>query len=158
MPLMRGKSDRAFSKNVATEMDAGKPQKQALAIAYATKRKSSKMAMGGRVDSPDDARATADSASEHDCLMEGCDMVDRIIHNRQKMSEGGMVANQDTPIIDDMPAEYDDLHLEDGLEFSETGASSGDEKGNAALDERDDDMIARIMRSRKLKDRMPRPA
>jgi len=40
--LVKGKSDAAFSKNVATEMHAGKPQKQALAIAYATKREAAK--------------------------------------------------------------------------------------------------------------------
>lgn len=39
MPLMRSKSDKAFSKNVAAEMASGKPKKQALAIAYAVKRK-----------------------------------------------------------------------------------------------------------------------
>lgn len=51
MPLMQGKSKKAFSKNVATEMDAGKPQKQSLAIAYNIKRQNSrkKMAAGGEV-------------------------------------------------------------------------------------------------------------
>ena len=39
MPLMKSGSKKAFSENVKKEMDAGKPQKQALAIAYATKRK-----------------------------------------------------------------------------------------------------------------------
>ncbi len=39
MPLKKGKSPKAFSENVKTEMEAGKPQKQAVAIAYATKRK-----------------------------------------------------------------------------------------------------------------------
>ena len=34
MPLVKGKSKRAFSRNVATEMKHGKPQKQAVAIAY----------------------------------------------------------------------------------------------------------------------------
>lgn len=34
MPLKGGKSPKAFSKNVKTEMAAGKPQKQAVAIAY----------------------------------------------------------------------------------------------------------------------------
>lgn len=34
MPLDPGKSKAAFSHNVATEVDAGKPQKQAVAIAY----------------------------------------------------------------------------------------------------------------------------
>ncbi len=49
MPLIKGKSPQSFSKNVSTEMDAGKPQKQALAIAYQMKRKAKKMAEGGMV-------------------------------------------------------------------------------------------------------------
>ncbi len=43
MPLVKSKSKKAFSKNVKTEMAAGKPQKQSVAIAYATQRKA-----GGR--------------------------------------------------------------------------------------------------------------
>lgn len=39
MPLMKSGSKAAFGKNVATEMRAGKPQKQALAIAFAQKRR-----------------------------------------------------------------------------------------------------------------------
>jgi hypothetical protein len=38
MPLSYGKSKKSFSKNVETEMKAGKPQKQAVAIAYQVKR------------------------------------------------------------------------------------------------------------------------
>jgi hypothetical protein len=37
MPLIKGKAAKTkagFSKNVATEIKAGKPQKQAVAIAY----------------------------------------------------------------------------------------------------------------------------
>ena len=44
MPLEGGKSRGAFSRNVKTEMKAGKPQKQAVAIAYSEKRRSSKAA------------------------------------------------------------------------------------------------------------------
>lgn len=52
MPLVHGKSDKAFSENVSREMDAGKPQKQAVAIAYSVKREAShkKMGHGGEVD------------------------------------------------------------------------------------------------------------
>jgi len=46
MPLFKGKSKAKFSHNVKEEMDAGKPQKQALAIAYKMKRK----AHGGMVN------------------------------------------------------------------------------------------------------------
>ncbi len=42
MPLKKSKSKKAFSENVKTEMKAGKPQRQAVAIAYATKRKAKK--------------------------------------------------------------------------------------------------------------------
>lgn len=49
MPLMKSKSKEAFSSNVRSEMDAGKPQKQALAIAYNIRRKQGK-ANGGMVN------------------------------------------------------------------------------------------------------------
>ena len=50
MPLVHGKSKKTFSKNVATEMEHGKPQKQALAIAYSVQRRKKK-ASGGSVES-----------------------------------------------------------------------------------------------------------
>jgi len=37
MPLLKSKSKEAFSKNVSAEVKAGKPQKQAVAIAYSVK-------------------------------------------------------------------------------------------------------------------------
>jgi len=38
MPLKKGKSEKSFKSNIKTEMEAGKSQKQSLAIAYAVKR------------------------------------------------------------------------------------------------------------------------
>ena len=38
MPLKKSKSEKAFKSNVKAEIKAGKPQKQAVAIAYAVKR------------------------------------------------------------------------------------------------------------------------
>ena len=43
MPLKLGTSQKTFGSNVSTEMSAGKPQRQALAIAFAQKRKAQKM-------------------------------------------------------------------------------------------------------------------
>lgn len=40
MPLKKGKSREAVSANIKTEMEAGKPQKQAVAIALSEKRRS----------------------------------------------------------------------------------------------------------------------
>jgi hypothetical protein len=45
MPLIKGKSKAAISENIRTEMHAGKPQKQAIAIAMSTARKSGKKKM-----------------------------------------------------------------------------------------------------------------
>lgn len=42
MPLAKGKSKETVKKNIKTEMKAGKPQKQAVAIALNQARKSAK--------------------------------------------------------------------------------------------------------------------
>jgi len=219
MPLIKGKSPKAFKHNIEAEMDAGKPQKQALAIAYSMKKKAKKYAKGGFIgshqsagkpevhgDFPDKDHYKEENASgfvahegndvKHDgpaieeddrllnqhgeyeegpqgvWMAEGgqitdnkqsdahmMDMVGRIMKQRQHMySEGGRVANSDLPLADEMPAEYDDLHLRDDLSFSETGVNSGDHLGNTREDHDRADIVARIMKSRSKKDRMPSPA
>ena len=42
MPLIKSTSKSAFGKNVAAEMHAGKPQNQAVAIAYSERREAAK--------------------------------------------------------------------------------------------------------------------
>jgi hypothetical protein len=46
MPLEKSKSKAAFKKNVAAEIKAGRPVKQSVAIAYATKREAAKKTKG----------------------------------------------------------------------------------------------------------------
>ena len=46
MPLVKSASKKAIGKNIEAEEKAGKPKKQAVAIAYATKR-AAKKADGG---------------------------------------------------------------------------------------------------------------
>lgn len=63
MPLIHGKSQKAFEKNIKTEMHHGKPQAQSLAIAYAVKRKAQhKKAHGGYME--------AEKTESHGDLME----------------------------------------------------------------------------------------
>lgn len=44
MPLVKSSTPAAFRKNVKAEMQAGKPQKQAVAIAYSVKREAQRPA------------------------------------------------------------------------------------------------------------------
>ena len=44
MPLVKSTSKEAFRRNVKAEIKAGKPQKQAVAIAYSVKREAAKKA------------------------------------------------------------------------------------------------------------------
>lgn len=62
MPLIMGKGKRAMSDNIRTEMDSGRPQKQAIAMAYSMAKKAhaKKMAMGGSVPKLGDSRHEMD--------------------------------------------------------------------------------------------------
>ena len=70
MPLIKSKSDKAFKSNIAAEVKAGKPVKQAVAIAYSTKR-AAKKANGGDVtwddvDEPRPRRAQSTNPMDYD--------------------------------------------------------------------------------------------
>lgn len=96
------------------------------------------------------------------------DIVDRIMMKRSqdfaglaRLSRGGMVANDvgTGQEADKLPNQYDDLVLRDDLESSYgDDNNSGDASGNAQEDEDRKDIVARIMASRRKKDRMPNPA
>ena len=47
MPLIKSKSQKAFKTNIKREIEAGKPQKQAVAIAYDVQRRAKKADGGG---------------------------------------------------------------------------------------------------------------
>ncbi len=121
-------------------------QKEGMAMPMDNKPKSCKAcgyAEGGLVNpSPED---------------NGGDMVDSIM--AKKFSEGGQVAN-DTEAFspDSEPSQYDELVKDDDLEMSYDGENSGDEDGNEALDDEDEDVVSSVMKSRKKKDKNPKPA
>lgn len=73
-------------------------------------------------------------------------------------SRGGKVSNR-TPVAADFePNQFDDLVLDDDMDFSYTGDNSGDEIGNEQEDEDRHDIVSRMMKSSRKKDRNPRPA
>jgi hypothetical protein len=213
VPLIQGKSKKSFEKNLKTEMEHGKPQKQSLAIAYAMKRKAKKMAEGGQagpvLPGADDAQESMRKAfhfaeggpvaekksgylsmpeedvksnsmamSEdkmgfnqhpvevHDSLKD--DFVNRIMKKlspdysgEARLSQGGQVANDvgTEKLAGFDPNEFDDLVLRDDLESSYgEDDNSGDALGNEREDMDRKDIVSRIMKSRRKKDRMPSPA
>ena len=87
MPLKHGKSDKDVSSNIKTEMAAGKPQKQAVAIAMSEAGRSKKMAEGGQ------AAADKDFASDD----EGLKTPPEVFAALAGMLGGGAEALKDAP-------------------------------------------------------------
>lgn len=86
------------------------------------------------------------------------DFAGRVMKARN-YSKGGMVANKTFPESEGKENDFDDLALRDDLESSYTDANSGDEVGDAQEDKDRDDIISRVMRSRrKTPGRNPVPA
>ena len=152
--------------------------KNNMAMAYAMKKKSKMMADGGFVskekmsgyEDHDSGAMTSDYPSmdlnqlgdEDEGAGGGNEInpfVMKIMMGRAKgYSEGGQVANEQGPLADHDPNEFDDLALRDDLESSYTGANSGDELGNTQEDEDRANIIKKIMQSRAKRDRNPRLA
>lgn len=88
MPLIKSSSPKAFKKNIETEMNAGKPQKQSLAIAYSVKRHGAKrkpMFKGGDVN--DSAMISRNSGSKKSELPDSSWTSDVTIRQSQKPSD-----------------------------------------------------------------------
>lgn len=92
-----------------------------------------KCAHGGSIDCPK-------------CYAEG-GLVDRIMRKRSGPKADEMPADFD--FMDQVPPEHDADY---------TGKNSGDELGNEQLADDERDIVIRIMRSRAMKDKNPRPA
>lgn len=96
MPLIHGKSKKAVGENIKTEMAAGKPHKQSIAIALSVQRgsKKRKMAKGGHVAS-DEAAAMENLHSDHMPIIPGSTEGDtHPMHEftMHKLAEGGPVS------------------------------------------------------------------
>lgn len=70
MPLIHSKSKKAFQKNISTEVAAGKPVKQAVAIAYnvagKAKRTGEKISKSIREDKENHSSHTSEMASAYE--------------------------------------------------------------------------------------------
>lgn len=98
MPLLKSKSKEAVGKNIKAEEAAGKPHKQALAIALSVQRaakKKKKMAEGGEVESPKTQKMEfSDREADHITIydhkdkdeQEGMDAI-----KKENYADGGMV-------------------------------------------------------------------
>ncbi len=166
MPLEHGKSKETFQHNIKTEMKAGKPMKQSLAIAYAMKKKAQKKAMGGEIEHEEESSGYLPEPKEHEVMNKAAehedeDMVSKIM--RKMYAKGGVVADEGEG-EEDMQADSDvndfDYLSTGDLDDSTTnsGAADGDELGDHQEDEDRHDIVAKIMKSMSKKDKMPRPA
>lgn len=86
MPLWKSKSQRAFKHNIRTEVRAGRPVKQAVAIAYSTQRRSR-----NRVTS----KHLSKDAQDFEYIRREAKDIDRAVQRLQKrdknMARAGMV-------------------------------------------------------------------
>lgn len=89
MPLIAGKSKQSFEKNFKTEMKAGKPKDQSLAISYDIQRrnKRKKMADGGKAEpspTPKEVKLDMDPIE-----------IQGTTYDSKKYASGGMVKGQE---------------------------------------------------------------
>ncbi len=102
MPLKMGHSPEVVSENIKELRKSGRPQKQAIAIALANKRKSEKMADGGIVeghdiaDDMDDEKYSTVGEEEAEMQPEGTipdhEMLAQALHKHEDyLAHGGMV-------------------------------------------------------------------
>ena len=134
MPLEKGSSRKAVSANIKTEMAAGKPQKQALAIAYAVKRKAQKKAHGGVIQG-DMGDCYADGGKVKE--MVASESMHPIVRDimMKRMAAGGMIEDHDS--MDQMMADddgIDDLfsldHFADGGMMEEPKIDHAEKRKN----------------------------
>ncbi len=153
-----GRSDMGVDVQHGSNMTAKMSAKRHLHTLISQRRRDrTNLAHGGEVHDPygDDqptksGQVSGGYASGGDCMackggvcMEHGGMVDRIMAKRMP---------------DFAPNEFDELELEPAPSPPHSGGDYGDDLGDEAVDEDEHDLVARIMRSRAKKDRMPRTA
>lgn len=149
MPLVHGKSKKAFEHNLKAEIHAGKPMAQSLAIAYATKRRAGKkMARGGAVGANSQAGVDAEEIGIN---------TQALGHKRGTSHAGAMIergGGKDGNFFNKEAKSYHKEVLSEAKHMPKpTSGKSGFAEGGCVDEDMEDmgdaDMIARIMHKRK---------
>jgi hypothetical protein len=159
MPLKPGKSPQAFSSNVRTEMKAGKPQKQALAIAYSMKRRPKGYAKGGRVENPELDMSESpepmgmEQMAEHDEMDRGMSE-----HHDMSLSEAIMADRKAMMPEEDMTEAPHEAHemdapMEDGRDTRGLSLSAAPTMEDDEHDTSDASLVSQILKDRKMRRR-----
>lgn len=114
MPLMNSPSKKAMSKNIETEMKAGKPQKQSIAIAYSIQKKNKrkKMADGGETQQNpklEESKKQPTDSEKTRVEQFGDQLAVAFGQKKKKMADGGKVEisakDEDRPMPDESHAD-----------------------------------------------------
>lgn len=163
MPLFKGSSKKTMSKNIATEMKSGKPQKQSIAIAYnMAARSKKKMARGGST-SENHVHDESCMSKGGSCYADGGtvlvpvdqqEAVEKQIKDAQsttKMAYGGLVDEDENgkEILNKNRSTHDSDHAWDVRDESASMPSSKsmsaphrDSGLDSELDDEEDDLLA----------------
>lgn len=152
MPLMKSKSKKAFGQNVSAEMKAGKPQKQALAIAYSVARKAhgKKMYAGGETPNQN-MPLVRDVRNQNKKLHPYADGGEV-----ESEGEGSFEMSDDSPLRhsehEDFLTDYDDQDLFNDLPGDQPADSMHEEIDSAPPENSDgaDNMLKELMRRRRM--------
>jgi hypothetical protein len=167
MPLFKGSSNKIMSKNIKTEMNAGKPQKQSIAIAYSMAgRNKKKMSKGGSISLLGEDHEHNDEcmAAGGSCYAEG-GLVNEDQNGKEILNE-----NRSTHAVDHSWDERDEdasklasdsmsepSSKDSGIELTERdderdllASSRPGSPGAQPKAAYDDDMVSRIMNKRKM--------
>lgn len=111
--LKKGSSQKTIGKNIAIEMSAGKPHKQAIAIALEVARKNKKF--GGGVVGAEDTEHEPQKCMANGGVVTPANIVKNIM-SRKKFSDGGMADNETMPVDHDTHS-MDFLSDEDPMDY-----------------------------------------
>lgn len=103
MPLASGSSKKVISENIATERHAGKPEKQAVAIAFSKARGDSELNLSSPITGYDISDAACALA---DAIKAKCDAVgghESVVYNKKLDGWYVVIGTYDTPVSPKLP-------------------------------------------------------